>query len=391
MGEQAQPLFLPDQPSKEASAHSKISGWEQLLKKMEQLGRDGLKLERCKTEEGEALGERRRRGFRDEDVGVGADPRLRWKGVYKSALMEGEILPIPPEFRLGGNLRGNDPMEWEIIKGIRQSIKENGLNSPLTKSFLDYIFTFHSFTPQDTKVLMSLILTDSQQLMWESQWQSSCSAAAGSGWAGQDPRSWASPEMLTGRGEFADWQKQARLHPAILWQSQQLARDALEKVPEDGERVPAYSRVKQGYEEPFGQFVERLRAVLEKTHLEEFTKTVILKTFVIQNANPACRRIVGGLSGAASIEKMIEACEVARAEEKAKIWGSAVAAAIKPLLEISPKCHSCGQPGHLKAECKTQKGKGGGTGRCRRCQKWGHRARECRSKFRRDGSPILEN
>lgn len=178
-----------------------------------------------------------------------------------------------------------------------------------------------------------------------------------------------------------------------------MARNALEKVPEDGERIPTHSRVRQGQQESFGGFVERLRAVLEKTQLDEFLKEAILKDVAVQNANFFCKRIVGALSAGASIEEMIEACEVGRVEENAKIWGSAIAAAIKPLLEMksSPKCFSCGQQGHLRAQCKTGNaagkgaGKGGGRERCRRCQKWGHGAGQCRSKFSRDGSPILEN
>ncbi|XP_016160405.1 PREDICTED: endogenous retrovirus group K member 9 Gag polyprotein-like [Ficedula albicollis] len=408
MGEQSPPSLSPlptDGPPREAPADSKIpNSVQEQLKKL-QLGRDGKKLERYQKYEEEVLNCERRRGFSNEGVemgGGGGDLTLRWKDIYKSALMEGEILPNYL-FNLGGNFRGRDPKlwalpEWEIIKGTRESIRQNGLNSSLTQSFLDYIFTFHLLTPWDSKVLTSLILTPTQQLLWQSRWHDACSAAAAPNphLAEWNPLSFEKGKMLTGQGEFAVRQKQAMLHPDILWQSQQLARDVLKTLPEDGKRIPSYSRVKQGAKEPYLEFVERLKCVLEKTELHDEERRIFLKILAVENANPACKRILKGLSVAATLEEMLEACAgVGSAQETAEFLVSALAAALKPLLQNthSPKCYNCGKPGHLKAQCNSSKPKGKGkpSGSCRRCQKFGHGAWECRSKFRKDGSPILRN
>lgn len=79
---------------------------------------------------------------------AGGNPTMRWQGITKNALLEGEVLPSVYPVMLGGT--GNDgrknssywaPFPWEVVKEARKSLKEHGLQSPYTQAFIDNIFT----------------------------------------------------------------------------------------------------------------------------------------------------------------------------------------------------------------------------------------------------------
>ncbi|XP_068277940.1 endogenous retrovirus group K member 7 Gag polyprotein-like [Nyctibius grandis] len=328
------PPSTPPSPAApvELSERHRDPGWaEKLLKKLEELEREKILLERQRQEEVDALNrlqnniEGRRLdggGAGGEHVNYDGDPWLRWRGVIQNALVEGEILPTAFPVILGGPKKTNQwvSFQWEIIKEARKTL-------------------------------------------------------------------------------------QARLNVEILQQSATLAREALRTLPEDGKVMPSYTKVKQEPNESYMQFFERLRLTLEKALLTDVAREALLMTLAVDNANPTCKCILQGLTKNSSIVKMMDACaRVGTAEETAGYMASAFAAAVKLLTrqgkgDRGPKCYNCGKPGHIKAQCRLAKQKGGRNsgnggsggsfaGTCNRCQKYGHRANECRSKFNKDGIPL---
>lgn len=73
-----------------------------------------------------------------------------------------------------------------------------------------------------------------------------------------DPRQFATPDMMLGKGLFTDLQSQARLHVAILQQSQKLAWEAFHAVADMGLLTPSYTAIRQESKESFMNFLEML-------------------------------------------------------------------------------------------------------------------------------------
>ncbi|KAJ7408525.1 hypothetical protein BTVI_59353 [Pitangus sulphuratus] len=103
------------------------------------------------------------------------------------------------------------------------------------------------------------------------------------------------------------------------------------------------------------------------------------------------------MSGNPSIPEMVEACSRIGTVEYKML---ALAAVLHP----NPKCYSCGQTRHMKAQCpeKAQKGKGkkkvhkgkgknkvvGTTESCNQCGKIGHLAKQCQFKNHINGQSL---
>lgn len=280
------------------------------------------------------------------------------------------MLPTAFPVILGGTTGGRrNPNRWEglpwpMVKEARKLVYDFGLSSPYTQSFLNNIFTTNIMTPFDSRTLMSIILTPMQELTWRSRWEDGVQRAviANLNRVEGDPLRLATMEMLLGTGPFADAQRQARLDVAILQQSAELAREALRTLPEDGKVTPPYTTIKQGPSEGFMQFLGRLRNALDQGELPAAAKEAVFQSLAVENANPACKRILQTLPRHATITDMIEACcRVGTPEEQAGFLASAFAAAVKPLVSncnSGPKCFKCGKVGHLKIQCRVGKQRG---------------------------------
>lgn len=112
---------------------------------------------------------------------------------------------------------------------------------------------------------------------------------------------------------------------------------------------------------------------------------MLCKQLVRDTTNEDCRKVIDSLPGDPALMDMVTACsKVGSVEHKMP----ALAAVLRP----PQKCFACGQPGHLKANCKQkqagQKQKGTGSAgvfSCNRCGKPGHYAKQCKSKSHANG------
>lgn len=71
-------------------------------------------------------------------------------------------------------------------------------------------------------------------------------------------------EELTGQGPFISVQLQAPLPVEALQLTAKLALAALKTIPQEGKVQPSCTQIRQGKEEPYMAFTDRLREVLGK-------------------------------------------------------------------------------------------------------------------------------
>ena len=192
-------------------------------------------------------------------------------------------------------------------------------------------------------------------MMFKDRWQKKCEIAMVNNLHqlnGHDPLRFVTLDQLMGTGQYCNGAAQAALHPRITQHSQALALEALQELPQIGKPRLPYHQVKQKPDEPYMQFIDRLKEALDTApNLTPDAKTAVGKDLAYQNANQRCQQVIASLPRGASLTQMVEACSrlppLLEEQEKATIHARALAAALRPVTSQGK-----GDPGHKNASKK---------------------------------------
>ncbi|XP_071889317.1 uncharacterized protein [Anas platyrhynchos] len=351
----------------------------------------------------------------------GVQQRQRvWNQIANEALREGEheiaaqlvpeaflVIYSPPDAQ--GNVTVNlVNLDWKLLTQLRSTVNESGLKGEPTRQMLDYIWGTNILLPGDIRNIMKLILTQHQQLLFNAHWHAACQEAVAVIRAPGDPLHGVTLEELMGIGPYFRTEAQALLGPDKAKESMRTARRALDRIKGPG-GIPSYMRIKQGREEPFGLFIDRVANAIQAAGVPDYLKGMILNQCAIQNSNPSTRTILASLPGTWTIEEglermaqvpvgpqamLVEAVkqlgdsmrEQAQAvKEHVQSTQSQVLAALAPLQtaggQVPPpssqlphrcRCYRCGAFGHVRRYCKA------GAVWCSNCQSNNHKEAACR-------------
>ncbi|XP_051661762.1 endogenous retrovirus group K member 8 Gag polyprotein-like [Manacus candei] len=199
-------------------------------------------------------------------------------------------------------------------------------------------------------------------------------------------------DELMGFGPYTRIEAQALIGPDKIRESMRLARLALDKIKAPG-GIPSYMGIKQGRDEPFGSFIDRVANAIQLAGVPEYMHGALLKQCALQNCNSTARNVIVTLPGNWSIEELLEQMaqipqgpnamlvnavkELGESlKEQAKAISSQVLAALAPLQAptgatqrsrpAQRRCFRCGAYGHVRRECQS------GPVWCSRCQQNTH-------------------
>ncbi|KAK4814001.1 hypothetical protein QYF61_004631 [Mycteria americana] len=223
------------------------------------------------------------------------DPRDQWERFRREALKDGEDAGFVFPVRVQDNrLNEWTPFQWDLIKELRKTVTVYGLNAPFTESLLENVMTGHLLTPYDSRQVAAMILTPTQRLLWKQKWKESCEVAALSNLGRQagDPLARAGNPQLMGTDPLLDPRLQARLDPNILRQSAALALQAMLRLPEVGKPEQSFTSIRQGLQEPYMQFIDRLRDALDKQIENPEAKEALVLKLAVENANTDCKKLL---------------------------------------------------------------------------------------------------
>nr|AHN53422.1 Gag-Pro-Pol protein [Nuttalliella namaqua] len=281
--------------------------------------------------------------------------------------------------------QGNAQVDWEplpysVLRELNRAVKDSGLQSTFVQGILEGLNNGYLMTPHDWKALFRMILTPSQYVVWDSEYQQAARLGA---------TAQITAEQVYGAGQFEPLAMQCQLPDGHIKAAGACVLRALRRVPSAGTPARSFAVIKQGPSEPYTSFVDRLKVAIARQLDNVEAQGELLQKLAFENANADSKKALQGVihRQTYSLADMIQAC----AEIGSKSYDmSLLAMALKQSNKPTGNCYNCQKPGHFRAACRApgggahksgsnQKNAGRPSKKCPRCNKGYHWANQCRT------------
>nr|KAF6418684.1 hypothetical protein HJG63_008732 [Rousettus aegyptiacus] len=184
-------------------------------------------------------------------------------------------------------IRGHNPVPFKSIKELKLACAQYGPTAPYTQGILETL-SLDALTPADWKNLARACLTPGDFLLWKAEYYDQCEKTAEIN-RNQNPPVPVTFEMLAGEGQYSANDQQLRNEGGAYAQISAAAKMAWYKLPAAGRQTEDLSKIRQGPDEPFREFVARLMETARRLIGDAEAGMLLVKQLAYQNANSACR------------------------------------------------------------------------------------------------------
>ncbi|CAD7666394.1 unnamed protein product [Nyctereutes procyonoides] len=302
-----------------------------------------------------------------------------------------------------GGQRAYTALSFKVLKDIKQACTQYGPTAPFTLSMLDNM-TREALCPGDWRVIAQACLSPGDNLLWKTQFSENAEKQASYNRGTNIPVDY----MLTGSGPYYDVGLQLNFPEVAYTQINSCSLSAWKKLPTTNTRSQELSKIRQGPEENYYDFVARLLTAVSRIVTDAEAGTLIVKQLAYENANAACQAAIRPWKNQGTLEDYVRLCADLG---PSNLQGVTLAAAFKgiphaklhaqilkqnknPNMKMNQKCFLCGQLGHFKNQCpqkKISQTTKNPQNLCPRCHRGYHWANECRSKTDSKGNPLSGN
>ncbi|XP_051695972.2 endogenous retrovirus group K member 8 Gag polyprotein-like [Oryctolagus cuniculus] len=290
-----------------------------------------------------------------------------------------QIFPVTEDRQ--GN-RGWTLVDFTALKELQKAVTLYGPHGNFTKAILGTLGT-QGLVPEDWRNVCKAVLSGGDYLLWSAAYRElACTQAAQNRADGQP--AW-NEDMLNGEGAFHAEAVQARCPWEVLQQIRDIALRAWKVVPKKGEVKHSLTKIIQGPTEPYADFINHLYEAAGNLFESPEEAAPLLRRLAYENANKTCRSVLRPWQHK-DIPTFLKICRDVMDDVAS---GAHAAMAMAKANRVSDhKCFACGQPRHVKKECRQHKPNKRQPGLCPKCGKGNHWASDCYSKTDRAGNPI---
>ncbi|XP_055293591.1 endogenous retrovirus group K member 10 Gag polyprotein-like [Moschus berezovskii] len=285
--------------------------------------------------------------------------------ALKQAQQEGEVLAgYPKAFPVfeNANQRYYEPLPFKQLKELKVACAQYGPTAPFTQAMVENLGG-QNLPPSDWKQIARACLTGGDYLLWKSEFTEQCGVIAETNQRQGLPTTY---EMLIGEGPYLNTNAQLNYHPGAYAQISNAARQAWRKLPCSANKTEDLSKIRQGPDEPYQDFVARLLEAVGKLMADEQAGMVLTKQLAYENANSACQaalrpyRKKGVLSdyiricadiGPSYMQGITLAAALQGKSIKEVLYQQQIKNKRRPIASGNAGCFVCGQPGHRAAFC----------------------------------------
>ena len=284
-----------------------------------------------------------------------------------------------PVFEGAEGGRVHAPVEYLQIKEIAESVRKYGTNANFTLVQLDRLAGM-ALTPADWQTVVKAALPSMGKYMeWRALWHETAQAQARANAAALTPeqRDWTF-DLLTGQGAYSA--DQTNYHWGAYAQVSSTAIRAWKALSRAGETTGQLTKIIQGPQESFSDFVARMTEAAERIFGESEQAAPLIEQLIYEQATKECRAAIAPRKNK-GLQDWLRVCR----ELGGPLSNAGLAAAILQSQNRSMgrndqrTCFNCGKPGHLKKDCRAPDKKRGTLTLCSKCGKGYHRADQCRS------------
>ena len=156
-------------------------------------------------------------------------------------------------------------------------------------------------------------------------------------------------DMLMGAETGLTPQDQLNLPAAVIITSAQLSRTALERMHSLLTGSPSYLHIRQGPDEHFGRFADRVQTAIVGSNLPAEAQDIVLRECLRSGALPAFKTALASLLSSATAGELIQrGCNFGRAQEAQPVVHALQVFAAQ--VSGSSGCYNCKAPDHRARE-----------------------------------------
>ena len=137
-------------------------------------------------------------------------------------------------------------------------------------------------------------------------------------------------EILTGTRQFDAIEAQIRCPPLLPDQLKTVALEAWDRITPQGEPTGSYTKILQGLNEKYADFLARLETAIYCTVIGEEAKRQLDKLLAYNNANQECQRAIAPIRETGTIFDYLKACHNIESEtQKMQMLAETMLAALR--------------------------------------------------------------
>ncbi|KAK1339677.1 hypothetical protein QTO34_018231 [Cnephaeus nilssonii] len=184
--------------------------------------------------------------------------------------------------------RYHSPIPFKQLKELKVPCSQYGPTAPFTEELLDTLAR-NALPPNDWKNMARACLGGGDYLLWKSEFIEQCQATAEINRGQNIPFTF---EMLAGEGPYGGLNNQLQYPPGAYAQVNAAATKAWRILPSTGRQTEDLSKIRQGPDEPFQDFVSRLLQTAGRLIGDRESGMSLVKQLAFENANTACQAAI---------------------------------------------------------------------------------------------------